>query len=298
MNKSKIVKNHIRVLIVFCTIITFVISCIQLRITRTYIKPLDTYFLMQPGKNTLMISFGKKDYSKHPNYLETDHHRDMCGSPIYFFVDNTTGTPKIYYILFARQSFFDIHIPDYPYSIEKSGLITDRTDFSDYLMTLRKISVESGPFSDYPDHYVVWVQPSSYDKELEYWMYDLGDINDFESFINLFVKTPNYMSYSELKRDGVALGYQENIATYGKPMESKSVTVHEDNRKELIYGGWLFLDTMDIRHRPVLEMDKWMDDSLILSIIYRIGEEGEKVPVNGVRYVRWMDIQKWEVYYQ
>ncbi len=277
----------------------FSASCLRPREVNQYIEPLGLYFRIERMDTTTVISFGEKEESVYPNYVETFQNHEMPGFPFYFIVDNTTGFPNIKNILISRPIFYDIHIPDYPYSLEKDRLIMNKEDFSEYIVRLRQSkTVDSMPVADYPEYYAVCLQVSSYDKRIEYWMHDLGDIRDLDSFMDQFIKTPNYMEYSDMKEDSVPLGYRENMSAYGEPKESKRVTVREDNRKSLILGGWLFLDTMDISQRPVLEMYKWQDEDLSLSIIYRIGAYGEKIPVNGVRYVRWMDIQKWKVTYK
>lgn len=285
---------------VVIVILSVVLSgfCFCKREAAQFIEPLGLYFRIQHARGEeVRISFGENDDSVYPNYFETAPNGEMCGYPFYYIVDNSSGSPKIRYIFISRQSFFDIHIPDYPYSIEKFSLITDKNDFSAYVEGLPKIE-RNMRIVDYPDHYVVWVQSSSYDAEMEYWTYSMDGVEDLDSLIDHYVNTPNYLSFLELKENGVALGYQENIAIYGDPIDSKRIIVTKDNRKELMLGGWLFLDTMDIKPGQVLDIEKWKDGDFILSVIYRIDANGEMVSVNGVRYDRRMDIQKWRVYYQ
>ena len=273
------------------------LSCFRPRKVVQYIEPLGLFFQIQRKDTTVMISFGEKRVAAYPNYYEKNENSECSSSPCYFVVDNTSGTPKIRHIFFEPMIFFDIHIQDYPYSIAKDSLITDKAAFVDYVNGCSKIE-SNVSIADYPNYYVVKVQPAPYDKRLDYWIHDLGEIDDLYAFIDHFEKTPNYLSFSELKEYGFPLGYRENVSAYGEPKESARITVSQTNRKDMIRGGWLFLDTMDIRLQPVLENNRWIVDGRVLSIIYRIDADGDRIPVNGVRYDRWMDIQGWCVYYQ
>ncbi len=174
--------------------------------------------------------------------------------------------------------------------------IDKNENFSDYVKKLTKI--EEDAISDI-DYYVVAIYQGDYDRRLEYWTYDLGKIQDIDSFMEPFVNNPSIMTFPEMQKEGVPSGFHENEVRYGSPKVMKRFTLTEDTRKTMINAGWLFLDTMDLSMEPVLEIDKWqVDDHHILSIIYRI-EQGEKrMPLNGACYSKAMENHKFTIYYQ
>lgn len=279
-----------------CVAMSFLmsVSCFPPRVERQYIEPLGLYFHMQRKDTTVMISFGEKEALTYPNYYEIYESRECGGSSCYFVVDNTSGTPKIKHIFFEPMVFHDIHIPYYPYSIDYF-VTQDFNSFRVHLEKLTKIDRDSAVF---PDRYVVQVWPAAYDRYLDYWIYDLGDVEDMEGFITSFVDNPRVRTYPNEQEMWQKLDYKENTINYGEPAVCKRFTVSDGNRKEMIKVGWLFLDTLDIIDEPVLEIDKWKVDDHILSVIYRIGADGERTPVKGARYVYAMERDKRRIYYQ
>ena len=249
---------------------------------------------MQVEGTSVAVSFGEGEGIGYPNYYRTFDSSDCGGEPIYFVVDNTSGTPMIRHIFFEPMVFFDIHIPDYPYSIDYF-VTQDFNSFRAHVEKLTKLDQDSVAF---PDHYIVKVWPTEYDRYLDYCIYDIGDIADMETFISSFVDNPIVISYPGLSETGQQLGYFKNITNCGEPSVCKRFTVNYKNRKDMMKAGWLFLDTLDISDGPVLEIDKWKVDDDILSIIYRVGPDGDRTPVNGARYPYAMERLKDRIYYQ
>ncbi len=142
------------------------------------------------------------------------------------------------------------------------------------------------------------VSQGDYDKCIDYLTYDLGELDDIDAFLEPFIKNPSIISYQDLDGAGVQRGFLENVEIYGEPILSKRFTITEINRKTMMNAGWLFLDTMDIRQEPVLELDKWKEEKSIVSIIYRIGSDGVKIPINGASYPYAMEAHKFTVYYR
>lgn len=274
------------------------VSCFYPRERRQYIEPLGLYFKINyyVDDNEIRISFGKKEDSVYTNYYETWWDVGGGSYPLYFIVDNTASAPKVMYIVVNPNGFFDVSIPDYPYSIDPYSWIEKKENFGDYI---RDLPSEGNDDPSCADYYIVGVYQGGYYKKLVYRTYNLGAMDDVYTFIETFVKTSTFVSFTGLQEKEVHTGYQENVVSYGEPITTDKFTVTEETIKTIKRSGWLFLDTMDIRHEPVLEIDKWnVDDNHILSIIYRIGPDGDRVPVNGARYHKAMEAHSLHVWYQ
>ncbi len=145
---------------------------------------------------------------------------------------------------------------------------------------------------------VVCLWPLSYYKGLNYEIYAMDKIDGTDTIIESFSDVDGFLPYRDLKKITMPLGYSENVDLYGNPKVSKRFNISEDNRKEMMKAGWLFIDTMDIRQETVLEIDKWKVDDHVLSIIYRIDSTGERIPVNGARYNYIREKRKEDIHYQ
>lgn len=172
-----------------------------------YIEPLGLYFSLREEGRSVKVSFGKKTDSVYPNFFETWHiSSDIPSTPFYFVVDNASGTPEIRHIFFNEIQFFDIHIPDYRYSINYFML---QNTFDDHVEKLAKIDADSLASFEY---YLVEVWRTEYDVAIDYRIYDMGDIEDIKSYIASFVDNSPVSTYRDQSRIGVKLGYQENVA--------------------------------------------------------------------------------------
>lgn len=146
-----------------------------------YIEPLGLYFSLREEGRSVKVSFGKKTDSVYPNFFETWHiSSDIPSTPFYFVVDNASGTPEIRHIFFNEIQFFDIHIPDYRYSIDYFML---QNTFDDHVEKLAKVDADSLASVEY---YVVEVWRTEYDVAMDYRIYDIGDIDDMEAYIASF----------------------------------------------------------------------------------------------------------------
>ncbi len=262
--------------------------------TTQYIEPLGLYFHIDPEEEGVVFSFGEKRDSIFPNYFEIWNCGESDGRTFFFIVDNTSGTPEIKHIIFDPIQFMDIHIPDYQYSIDYF--------FANKPYCLRKIKNKSKIINRDAwldaDYYLVAVWPISYYKGLNYEVYRIRRISEEDSIADSFSDINLFLPYRDLKRHVTSLDYSENVNLHGTPKVSKRFNISEDSRKEMIKTGWLFLDTMDLRARPVIEIDKWKVDDNVLSILYSIDSDGERIPVNGARYKYVMEKQKETIHYK
>lgn len=259
-----------------------------------YIEPLGLYFRTEPEGDGVVFSFGEKKDTVFPDYFEIGNCGESDGRTFFFIVDNTSGTPKIKHIIFYPIQFLDIHIPNYPYSIdyfftEKPYCLRNiRRKFS-------KINREAWSNAEY---YLVEMWPISYYKGVNYEVYGIGSIDNTDMIPESFSEVNSFLPYRDLKNIAASLDYSENVDLYGNPKVSKRYTVSEDSREMMMKSGWLFIDTMNLGEEPVLEIDKWKVEDHILSIIYRIDSAGERIPVNGAGYKYIMEKRKEKIHYQ
>lgn len=277
--------------------LVMLVSCFRPRETKQYIEPLGLYFRINyMDDNEIRISFGEKEDSVYPNYYETWWDVGGGSYPLYFIVDNTAGVPKVIYLVLDPNGFFDVSIPDYPYAIDPYSWIEKKDNFCDYI---RKLPSKGDDDPSCADYYIVGVCQGGYFKKLVHRIYNLGAMDDIHTFIETFVKSACFVSFTELQEKEAHTGFIENVVSHGEPIATKRFNVTEDTRKAIKRSGWLFLDTMDVRHEPVLEIDKWnVDDNHTLSIIYSIGPDGDRVPVNGALYHKAMEVHSLPVWYQ
>lgn len=216
------------------------VSCFPPRgVERQYVDPLGLNFRMEMeyGYYTVKISFGETEVTEYPNYYETSESGDCGGSSCYFVVDNTSGRPNIKHIFFEPMEFYDIHIPDYPYSIVLNPLI-EPENIKNHVRKLPIIDSDSALSTT--DYYIARVWPTAYDRYLDYHIYDISSIDDVDEYISSFVKTPDLIPYAELEKTGVPLGFQENMSKYGSPDVRKRLTLTEDTKKnDDMY--WMFV---------------------------------------------------------
>lgn len=293
--RTKLIRCMEAAVICLTMSLTLSVSCFRHEEKNQYIEPLGLYFHIQPTPDTtVMISFGEKKDSIFLNYYETWSNKGGGSYPLYFVVDNTAGKPDIKHIFLDANGFYDVLIPDYTYSVDPYSWVVKINNFSDHVRKFPRIYGET-----VTDYYVVSVCLGEYDRTMEYSIYDLGSIDDIDSFMKPFVSNPTFVTFPELKKMDVPLDFQENVVNHGVPKETKRFTVTEDTRKTMARAGWLFVDTMDISMEPILEIDKWMvDDHHVLCIIYRLGSGGERTPVNGARYVDAMEFHKLPLCYK
>lgn len=274
-------------------IILFNLSCSRPYPVRNtqYIGPLGLYFRIEIEGEGVVFSFGEKKDSIFPDYFEKINCGESDGRTFFFIVDNSSGTPKIKHIIFIPMQFLDIHIPNYPYSIDYFAT----NSLSN--LTRKSALINSNIWPD-TKYYVLRMWPTSYYKGVNYEIYKIDKIDDTDSISESFTDENYFLPYRDLKKTAVSLGYSENVDLYGNPKMSKRFTVTEDSRKAMIKVGWLFVDTMNLIAEPVLEIDKWKVDDHILSMIYRIDSHGERIPVNGARYNYIMEKRKENIHYQ
>lgn len=231
----------------------------------------------------------------YPNYYETWSNLGGGSYPLYFIMDNTTGSPKVRHIFIIPNGFYDVHMPDYSYSVDHYSWIVKIENFDDYVRKLRRIYGDTISSRNY---YVVQINLGEYDKRIEYLTYDLGAVEDIDTLLEPFVKNPAVVVFADMERMGIPLDYEETEIIHGSPIEKKRVKVTEGSRKSMMLTGWLFVDTMNLEQERVLEIVKWRVDDDILSVIYRVSPDGERTPVNGVRYPYAMEVHKLPVCYQ
>lgn len=259
-----------------------------------YIEPLGLYFRTEPEGDGVVFSFGEKKDTVFPDYFEIKNCGESDGRTFFFIVDNTSGTPKIKHIIFYPIKFLDIHILNYPYSIDYFF-----TKKPYCLGNIRRAypKINRGAWSN-AEYYLVEMWPISYYKGVNYEVYGMDRIDDTCTIMESFSDKDRFLPYRDLKKIAESLGYSENIELYGHPKVSKRFTITEDNRKVMMKAGWLFIDTMDISQEPILEIDKWKVDDHVLSIIYRIDSVGDRIPVNGARYKYIKEKRKDMIHYQ
>ncbi len=183
----------------------------------------------------------------------------------------------------------DFHIPDYDYTVyvstyEKTP--SRKSSFGEYFNGATQLDRES----DVPwNYFVVAIRLASYNEGLEYCMYNIGNTEDYDALMAQIDNTEHFYKYDRLKRDGIPLGFYENMERYGEPLERERVRISDKSKKRLIQNGWLCVDTLDLKPDEIVEIDTWsMGESKKLTMLYRLENDSIYTPLKGAAYSNYM----------
>lgn len=257
------------------------------------IEPLNMRFHIRRNDSTNVISFGAADAEKLDNYIEVYQPRDLDKSFIYFFIDNSTGSMKVNNsIILNYQHFLEYHFEDFNHKVYIHTWEPDSIRVSSMEKYIDKLSPVNAD-SILPHSYLLLEAiEAPFSRGINYKVYDLGKVDDFDYFISSLSETDLYMRFSDMKsNDDLPINYADALSQFGQPEIIERTKVSNDNRKLLIQSGWLFLDTIGKYHDATIEKCKWNIENAdkYLTIFYLIGEDSLRTPINGALYRKSID---------
>lgn len=250
-----------------------------------YVEPLNLYFQTINTDSTTILAFDTLT-SPFRNMIEVSKASDIGGIDVMFLVNNSTGNPKIEYIIIRPEIFFDFQIRGYNYSVETIPPIYYE-DNHDIVDTLRDIVnfpiVEKLLDVKNTSYYLVSLNFQEYGRGVVYSIRDLGSRSNFENFLK-YAESPtnNYVKFVDLAKRGYSYDYVENTKRYGNPKSEENHIVTKKNKNEYIKKGWLFLNNQILENNLEVKVVKWEVNNADLIIIYKVSGERIEEPLNGI----------------